>query len=238
MNCFVLEFWTWLAINESRRRRKNEDLRVAMHFLYMYPNQQTYARFRWVKWTLSWWSGVWSCFADSNHQMSSKYIFGDLRRGSRRKHHAPFRLGVLIDALSIGIGHLPLRDRYLSPQPPRLQTAVILTWTTSCLWNAILKEPKIIPVGEANSAVNSQTKARGMIRFYHICPTTTLVPTSRPIPKLPYWSEVGVVHYSLNFTFNSLIYTSPPVTTTRRSLSPQNLFNIRECVTTRHWWRQ
>lgn len=90
----------------------------------------------------------------------------------------------------------------------------------------------MIPVGEAKSAVDSQTKARGMIRFYRICPTTTLVQTSRPIPKIPYRSEVGLVHYSLNFTFNSLIYTSPPVTTTRRSLPLQNLFIIRECVTT------
>lgn len=35
-----------------------------------------------------------------------------------------------------------------------------------------------------------------------------------------------------NFTSNSLIYTSPPLVTPRRSLFAQGLFNIRECATT------
>lgn len=53
-----------------------------------------------------------------------------------------------------------------------------------------------------------------------------------PIPKLPYRSEVDSRHYSLIVNFSSLNFTSPPVATPRRSLFPQGLFNIRECMTT------
>lgn len=56
--------------------------------------------------------------------------------------------------------------------------------------------------------------------------------SSRPIPKLPYRSEVDLRHYSPTVTFNSLTSASPPIATPRRSLFPQGLFNIRECVTT------
>lgn len=55
---------------------------------------------------------------------------------------------------------------------------------------------------------------------------------SRPIPKLPYRSKVNFRHYSPTVSFNSLTSASPPVATPRRSLFPQGLFNIRECVTT------
>lgn len=56
--------------------------------------------------------------------------------------------------------------------------------------------------------------------------------SSRPIPKFPHRSEVGLRHYLPIFTSNSLIYISPPIVTPRRSLFAQGLFNTRECVTT------
>lgn len=56
--------------------------------------------------------------------------------------------------------------------------------------------------------------------------------SSRPIPKFPYRSEVCLRRYSPPVSFNSLISVSPPVATPRRSLFPQGLFNIRECMTT------
>lgn len=56
--------------------------------------------------------------------------------------------------------------------------------------------------------------------------------SGRPFPKLPYRSEVGLRQYLPIIMFNSLISRSPPLATPRRSLFPQGLFNIRECVTT------